>query len=68
MPAIYWGPDRIAEKDFNRLVQVGDVLQLIVDGETADYTVDKIFYYYPDKGTPEQRISVTNDAPIPFVM
>lgn len=68
MPAIYWGSTRIIEKDFNRKVEVGDVLQLEVDGEIDDYVVDKVYFYYPRQGKPEERISVSNETALPVFL
>jgi hypothetical protein len=60
---IWCGGDVVAERDFGRSPEVGDILQLVVAGETEEYVVTRKAVFYDNEGEMTGRLYVERDGP-----
>jgi hypothetical protein len=60
---IWDGREKIGTSHQTQEPRVGDVLELNVNGETREYTVDKVYDFFPLSGTPQRRLDVRYSGP-----
>lgn len=60
---IWWGGEVVAERDFGRSPEVGDILQLELDGDTDDYVVTRKLVFYDTEGGMTGRLYVEREGP-----
>lgn len=60
---IWWGGEAVAERDFGRSPEVGDILRLEVAGATDDYEVTRKAVFYDLQGGMTGRLFVEREGP-----
>jgi hypothetical protein len=63
MREIWDGREKIGISHHLQEPRVGDVLELSTNGETREYTVEKVYDFFPLHGEPHRRIEVSSSGP-----
>ncbi len=59
MREIWNDSEKIGTSEHNQEPKVGDVLEISVKGETQEYTVEKVYDFFPLEGRPQRRLAVS---------
>jgi hypothetical protein len=63
MREIWDGDEKIGTSEHTQEPKVGDVLELSINGETREYTVDQVYDFFPISGKPQRRLAVRFSGP-----